>query len=59
MTGIRRFAFATGLVAVWVTEPLDWSVIAPTREASLTPTTAHPPRTARDRLIARFVLRRR
>ncbi|HEX9697451.1 MAG TPA: class E sortase [Actinomycetota bacterium] len=41
----------------WVTEPLDWTVIAPTETAALTLTTSDPPHTSRNRLIVRLARR--
>jgi LPXTG-site transpeptidase (sortase) family protein len=40
----------------WVTEPLDWSVTGPVEAGVVTLTTAHPPHTAKNRLVARFAL---
>lgn len=37
----------------WITHPSDWSVIEPTRDATLTLTTCHPRGSARQRLIVR------
>lgn len=40
----------------WIIEPDDWSVVAATPTPSLTLTTCHPKRSARQRLVARLAL---
>lgn len=40
----------------WITHPMDWSVLAKTKEPVLTLTTCHPKGSARERLIVRAKL---
>jgi sortase A len=40
----------------WITNPFDWSVVAPTAEPSLTLTTCHPAGSAKQRMVARAKL---
>lgn len=40
----------------WVTQPNDWTVVSPTKDAMLTLTTCHPKGSARERLVLRATL---